>query len=140
MKKVFISYKHSDRQYVDQIKSVVGNPNHSLEFDDHSLAEAVLNMHGHINRRPPSSFESLPVKNEIEKRLKQSDKLVAIIGDDTHSSEWVKWEIDTFEKHRGARNILIMRPQNSTGKLPLKYSRYSIESWNLQHLNNWLER
>jgi hypothetical protein len=140
MKKVFISYKHSDRHYIDQVKSVARNPNHPLEFDDHSLAEAVLNMQGHVNRRQPSDFLSQPVKDEIEKRLKQSSKLLVILGDDTHSSEWVKWEINTFEKHRGTRNILIMRHQHSTGKLPLEYSRYSIESWNPQYLNDWLKR
>lgn len=140
MKKVFISYKHSDRQYVDQIKSVAANPNHPLEFDDHSLAEAVLNMNGHVNRRQPSDQASQLVKNEIEKRLKQSDKLIVIIGNDTHSSEWVKWEIDTFEKYSGPRNILAMRHQHSTGRLPSEFSRYGIESWNPQYLNDWLKR
>lgn len=140
MKKVFISYKHSDRDYVNQVTSAVKNPNHPLEFDDHSLAEAVLNMHGHINRRPPSDLASQPVKDEIEKRLKQSDKLVVIIGNDTHSSEWVKWEIDTFEKYSGPRNILAMRHQHSTGRLPSEFSRYGIEGWNPQYLNDWLKR
>jgi len=139
MKKVFISYKHSDRAYVNQVTSAVKNPNHPLEFDDHSLAEAILNMQGHVNRRPPSDPKSQPVKNEIEKRLKQSDKLVVIIGNDTHSSEWVKWEMDTFSRYRGERNLLTMRHQNSHGGTPSGYSRYDIEDWSPQHLNNWLK-
>lgn len=139
MKKVFISYKHSDRPYVDQAKSVAKNPNHPLEFDDHSLVKGVVNEHGHINRRRPSDPKSQPVKDEIEKRLKQSSKLLVLIGNNTHSSEWVKWEIDTFEKYRGARNILIMRHQHSTGGLPYKYSRYDIQCWSTQYLSTWLQ-
>ena len=139
MKKVFISYKHSDRAYVNQVTSAVKNPNHPLEFDDHSLVKGVMNAHGDINRRPPSDHASQPVKDEIEKRLKQSTKLLVLIGNDTHSSEWVKWEIDTFKKHRGERNILIMRHQHSTGSLPYEYSRYDIQEWNTQYLSTWLQ-
>lgn len=138
MKKVFISYKHDDRGYVDQVISVSRNPNSPLEFDDHSLAEAVLNEHGHVNRRPPSDFASTPVKQEIQKRLKQADKLVVIIGENTHSSEWVKWEMDTFSNFRGARNILMMRHQYSTGGAPAGYSNYEIQDWNTRYLNQWV--
>ena len=139
VKKVFISYKHTDRSYVNQLTSVVSNQNNSLKFDDHSLAEAVLNVHGHVNRRPPSDPLSQPVKDEIEKRLKQSDKLVVIIGNDTHSSEWVKWEMDTFTKYRGQQNLMMMRHQESHGGAPAGYSRSDIKNWNTSAVNNWLK-
>ena len=138
MKKVFISYKHSDRHYIDQVKSVANNPNHPLNFDDHSLAEAVLNMHGHVNRRQPDDSASQPVKNEIRKRLAAAEKLLVIVGKDTHSSEWVKWELETFERLNSPRNILVMRHTSSVGSLAKKYSRYDIKNWDPKYLSDWI--
>ncbi len=139
MKKVFISYKHSDRSYVDQVKSVADNPNNSLEFYDHSLPEPVLNEYGHVNRRTPSDPGSEPVKKKIEELLKQADKLLVIIGTDTHSSEWVKWEMDTFARFKGEKNILMIRHQNSTGGTPSGCSSYRFINWNTNELNRWIK-
>ena len=70
MKKVFVSYKHDDNGYVNDVRSIRMNSNHSLEFNDVSLESAIINEHGDINRRSPNDVASIPVRNEIEQRLK----------------------------------------------------------------------
>lgn len=139
MKKVFVSYKHDDNGYVNDVRSIRMNSNHSLEFNDVSLESAIINEHGDINRRSPNDVASIPVRNEIEQRLKHSDKLIVLIGNNTHSSLWVKWEMDTFSSYRGERNILMMHLPFSHGGAPSGYRYHNIQKWDLQYLNAWIK-
>lgn len=138
MKKVFISYKHDDDRYVNDVRSIRSNSNHPLSFNDRSLEEAILNEYGDINRRSPADAASMPVQDNIKQRLQDSDKLVVLIGDNTHSSLWVQWEMDTFRKFRGERNILMMRLPSSNGGAPSGYSSSSIKDWDTRYLSNWI--
>lgn len=138
MKKVFISYKHDDDRYVNDVRSIRSNSNHPLSFNDRSLEEAILNEYGDINRRSPADAASLPVQDKIQQRLQDSDKLVVLIGDNTHSSLWVQWEMDTFRKFRGERNILMMRLPYSNGGVPSGYKSYDIRDWDLRYLSDWI--
>ena len=92
----FVSFDHDDQKQVGGFKLLKNNPNHPLDFHDHSLKEAVLGRTGKPIKYPPSDARSKPVQDEITKKMDRASKLVVLIGDDTYKREWVEWEINTF--------------------------------------------
>lgn len=93
---VFVSFDHDDYQQVNGFKALVRNPNHVLDFRDHSLKEPVTDRAGTPLPYPPSDPRSKPVRDEIISKLGRASKLVVLIGPKTHLSEWVTWEVSTF--------------------------------------------
>jgi hypothetical protein len=92
----FVSFDHDDQKQVGGLKLLKNNPDHPLDFHDHSLKEPVLGRSGRPIKYPPSDPRSKPVRDAIIKKFDRASKLVVLIGDDTHNSEWVNWEINTF--------------------------------------------
>jgi len=93
---VFISFDHNDQKQVGGFKLLKNNPKHPLDFHDHSLKEPVTDRSGKPIKYPPSDPRSKPVRDEILKKFENCSKLVVLIGDDTHKSDWVEWEINSF--------------------------------------------
>ncbi|CAG22505.1 TIR domain-containing protein [Photobacterium profundum] len=140
MKRIFISHNHRDSKTINLIKSIYCNPNHNLNFANKSLAAPIFNDHQHINRRPPTDSASKPVKQEISRLLNESDKLLVLIGPDTHSSLWVQWEINAFTSKHSSSNILMMRiPDNQTAGAPANARHLSIHNWDLKLLTQWVK-
>lgn len=132
MVKVFISYKHDDQESKNAVDSIRQNLNNSIHFYDTSLQEPVCNSYGDINRRSPHDVASNLVNDEILKLIKESDKFLALIGENTHSSEWVNWEVKQFRKLKPDNNILLMRiPQGIRGGLPLAAEGLKVYDWNM---------
>src|SRR6266481_2393220 len=93
---IFVSYDHDDQKQVGALKLLKHNPNHTLDFQDHSLKDPVLGASGKPLKYPPTDPRSKPVRDAIRKKFDRASKLVVLIGDDTHASEWVDWEINAF--------------------------------------------
>jgi hypothetical protein len=93
---VFVSYDHDDQKQVGAFKLMKHNPNHPLDFQNHSLKDPILGASGKPLKYPPGDARSKPVRDAIKKKFERASKLVVLIGDDTHNSEWVDWEINTF--------------------------------------------
>ena len=51
---VFVSYDHNDQAQVNGFKALKFNPNHPLDFQDHSLREPVTDRSGNPIVRPPN--------------------------------------------------------------------------------------
>ncbi|PVZ72012.1 TIR domain-containing protein [Pelagibaculum spongiae] len=136
---VFISYAGDDFAAVETVKSIDSNPNNSIKFVDRSLAEPVRNANDDVIRRPPSDPASRAVKDAISPLLKNAGKLLVLIGSNTHSHEWVKWEIDTYRSlHPGNRSILLMRvPGEYNAGAPSNINIKPID-WNINDLKNWI--
>jgi MTH538 TIR-like domain (DUF1863) len=84
---VFVSYDHDDQKQVGAFKLLKYNPNHPLDFQDHSLKNPVLGPSGKPLKYPPSDARSKPVRDAIKKRFELASKLVVLIGDATHKSD-----------------------------------------------------
>jgi hypothetical protein len=93
---VFVSFDHDDQRQVGGFRLLKNNPNHPLDFQDHSLKDAVRDRSGRPIKYPPSDARSKPVRDAILARFDRASKLVVLIGDNTHASEWVDWEINSF--------------------------------------------
>jgi MTH538 TIR-like domain (DUF1863) len=149
---VFVSFDHDDQQQVAGFKLLKNNPNHPLDFHDHSLKEPVLGPGGKPIKYPPGDSRSKPVRDEIVKKFDRSSKLVVLIGDATHKSEWVEWEIDAFysmkQKISGENTWKRIRGMNLKGVDPAKVTIPSAlidqstkpMAWDPEALDKWLDR
>jgi len=146
---VFISFDNEDAAAVDGFRSISSNPNHKLHFNDNSLKEPVTDAAGRPIRALPDDPKSEPVKQEIEKMMQDSTRLIVLVGKDTHSSEWVKWEIEKFHgmkaaegEQNGARRILVMRLKGEeSASLPPELETKACKTigWDPDEVHRWLE-
>jgi len=142
MKRIFISHNHRNSDAIERIKSLNKNPNNNLNFKDKSLSGPILNQYDHVIRRPPSDTAANPVKKEIKRLLHESDKLLVLVGPDSHSSMWVDWEIKAFTSIYGStKNILLMATQNDTRTTGPESARHlTVHAWDTKRLIEWAKR
>lgn len=82
-KKVFISYDHSeDRHYKDLLGAWHANDAFEFEFDQRSPNVAI------------NSDDAVKVKQALTAMMKSADYLLVIVGEKSHTSQWMSWEID----------------------------------------------
>jgi hypothetical protein len=147
----FISFDHDDQRQVAGFKLLKNNPNHPLDFQDHSLKDAVRDSAGRPIKYPPSDARSKPVRDEIVRKFERASKLVVLIGDGTHKSDWVDWEINTFyalkEKASGQntwkriRGMTLKGSEQATVPAAL-YNGRSTQwlAWDPEALDKWLDQ
>jgi len=82
-KKVFISYDHSeDRHYKELLAAWDANSSFEFEFDQRSPNVAI------------DSEDAARIKQVLTRKMKEADYLLVIVGDKSHKSKWMRWEID----------------------------------------------
>jgi hypothetical protein len=146
----FISFDHDDQQQVAGFKLLKNNPNHPLDFQDHSLKDAVRDRSGKPIKYPPSDARSKPVCNEIIRKFDRASKLVVLIGDNTHNSEWVAWEINTFyemkkkvsgeDTWKRIRGMTLKGSDHATAPTALLNGRSTQWlNWDPEGLDKWLD-
>jgi len=146
---VFVSFDHDDQQQVGAFKLLKHNPNYPLDFQDHSLKNPVLGVSGKPLKYPPTDARSKPVRDAITKKFERASKLVVLIGNNTHNSEWVAWEINTFydmkEEISGEKTwkrIRGMKLKGSSGAItPTALGNRSTKVlvWDPETLDKWLD-
>jgi len=147
----FISYDHDDQNQVNGFKLLKNNPNHPLDFHDHSLKQPVTDRSGRPLKYPPSDPRSKPVRDEIIDKFEKCSKLVVLIGDDTHKSDWVEWEVNKFiemkEKISGEktwkriRGMKLKGCDNATMPTVLMNGRSTKElNWDPETMDKWLDQ
>lgn len=80
-RRVFISFRGEDKEPVDSFREQAKDENSDIDFIDFSL------------RVPFNSDDAEYIKRGIMERIKNSLVTVVFIGDTTHESKWVDWEI-----------------------------------------------
>jgi hypothetical protein len=146
----FVSFDHDDQQQVAGFRLLKNNPRHPLDFQDHSLKDAVRDRTGTPIKYPPSDQRSKPVREEIIRKFDRASKLVVLIGHNTHLSEWVEWEINTFyalkEQVSGANTWKRIRGMTLKGceqaSIPgALYNGRSTQwlAWDPEALDKWLD-
>ena len=147
---VFVSYDHDDQKQASAFKLMKQNPNHPLDFQDHSLKDPVLGPSGKPIKHPPSDARSKPVRDAIKKKFERASKLVVLIGDNTHDSAWVDWEINTFialkEQLSGEntwkriRGMRLKGSDNATIPSALGNRSTKVLAWDPEAPDKWLEQ
>jgi hypothetical protein len=147
---VFISFDHDDQQQIAGLKLLRHNPRHPLDFQDHSLKDAVRDRSGMPIMCSPTDPRSKPVRDEIIRKFDRASRLVVLIGDNTHGSDWVNWEINTFynmkEKVSGQLTWKRIRGMTLKGSdqanIPSAlYNGRSTQwlAWDPEALDKWLD-
>lgn len=81
--KVFVSYDHSeDAHYKRLLQAWDANPNFDFEFDSRGPNVAI------------NSNDAGVVKTALTKLMKESTHLLVLVGEKSHKSDWMKWEIE----------------------------------------------
>ena len=147
---IFVSFDHDDQQQVGGFKALKSNPNHPLDFHDHSLQEPVTDRIGKPIKYPPSDQRSKPVRDTILKKFDKCSKLIVLIGDNTHKSEWVEWEINNFFKmkkgtsgdntRKRIRGMTLKGSDNATIPRALVNQSTKVLAWDPEALDKWLDQ
>ena len=82
-KKIFISYDYdNDKHYKNLLKAWDANGTFDFSFHDHS-ADVSIN-----------STNAAAIKRAISAKINSATYFLCIVGEKTHKSSWVKWEIE----------------------------------------------
>ncbi|MBM7554807.1 TIR domain-containing protein [Thalassobacillus pellis] len=88
--KVFISYDYdNDKTYKNMLKAWSTNDAehfNTINFEDGSTDVSV------------NSTDRGAIRRAISRRMNTCDKIIVLVGEETHESEWCNWEIDKAEE------------------------------------------
>lgn len=115
---IFISFQNEDRGEVELLRGQAKNENSALEFNDWSL------------RKPFNSERAEYIRQGIRQRIQQSSVTVVYVGQSTHKSQWVDWEIRESLK-LGKGIVAVHKGESSPRTLPAAISEHNIRvvSW-----------
>jgi len=100
--RVFISYDHSeDRRYRDLLCAWNANSAFDFAFERCSPITAI------------NSKEARVIKGELTKMLKKAKYLLVIVGEKTHMSRWVRWEIRRAKKEDINLKLVVVKLNKS---------------------------
>ncbi len=128
MKRVFLSYAYEDIQQVRGLKILLANPNYDLDFYDESLGTAV------------NSQDADYVKSVIGDKIRRSSVTVCLIGDGTHKSSWVNWELEKSIEE-GNKIIAMALKGITSATLPplIKENGLTFHEWSPKYLGDLIE-
>jgi hypothetical protein len=82
-KRVFVSYDHSeDALYKRLLQAWDANPDFDFEFDSRGP------------NVPINSNDAAVIKQRLAQMMKGSTHLLVIVGEKSHESDWMTWEIE----------------------------------------------
>ncbi len=104
-RRVFISFRHTDKNEVNLLRGRVKNERTDLDFIDMSL------------KIPFNSENATYIQSGIKKRIEGSSVTVVYVSDTTHQSEWVNWEIgESIRQNKGV--VVIDARSNPSVRMP----------------------
>ncbi len=139
---IFLSFDHDDADQVNGLRGLIANPNHDLTCGDRSLKQPVLDRSGRPIKLLPTDPSSEPVRKRIRELFDQASRLVVLVGRNTHSSEWVNWEISDFAARKSEPKIYAMRLKASQGGAPPALAKVgvgAVNPWDPDALGRWLD-
>jgi hypothetical protein len=122
-RRVFLSFKGEDKTIVDLFRGQAKNENSDLDFIDFSL------------RAPFNSENAEYIRSGIRERIKQSSVTIVCLTEDTHTSEWVDWEIR--ESIRLGKGVIGVRMKDDASiKTPkaMEENRCKVVNWNHEEI------
>lgn len=86
--KIFITYDYdNDRHYKNMLVAWAQNSSFDLSFHDKSVDISV------------DSDELAVIRRVVSSQIKQSSRVLCLVGKDTWRSDWVDWEINKAIEH-----------------------------------------
>lgn len=128
-KRVFLSFRAEDKAQVNGLRLLAANPVFDLEFYDESV------------RTPYKSNDAQYIKNKIREKIARTSVTVVLLTSQTHTSEWVDWEIEESLK-KGNKIILMALPGHPDRlHVPAAANAAGIpwQVWDYKHLAELIE-
>jgi len=111
---IFLSYVYEDKRHRDNVERWFAN--HAVGPNRVAIAEAE-------DRR--ASGENA-IKNYLRPMIRGSAAVLCLIGNNTHNSNWVKYELDVATSLN--KKIVLARIQGTTGAAPLGHRHLPIST------------
>jgi len=101
---IFISYKYENRKNLNDLKSFMLNP--QPNFGHYPIME----------RDDVREQGKEEIKKYLRPLLKKAEILICLVGKDTHSSPWVKYEINVAKSQK--KPVIPVRIPGTSGGIP----------------------
>lgn len=126
-RRVFISFRHTDKTKVDLLRGQAKNENSEMDFIDMGLRLAF------------NSENAEYIRSGIRSRITQSSVTLVAVSETTHESDWVNWEIR--ESLKLGKGVVVVNISNNTSiRMPdavnENRSKIKIVSWNHSEIMN----
>ncbi|MFX1366910.1 MAG: toll/interleukin-1 receptor domain-containing protein [Promethearchaeota archaeon] len=123
---VFLSYKWDDKKYADGLRGYLKNPN---------------NKYRHIPISERNDYRNkgeVAVRTYLKGIIGECDALICLIGQNTHSSQWVAYELDVANSQ--GKKIIPLRIRKTSGGPPklIKERDLKIVKWSSEEINDAL--
>jgi hypothetical protein len=128
-RRVFLSFAYEDRMQVQGFKLLRWNNNVDLDFFDSSLLS------------PVNSQNTEYIKRCILEKLNNTSVTVVLIGQTTHKSNWVAWEIEqSLKKGNGILGIRLKDQDNASVPPAMHNIAHArIGNWIPDNFSTWIE-
>ena len=124
-KKVFLSFAMEDHAKVGLFRHQAKDDRYDIEFKDTSLKE------------PVKGKDWKPV---VENKIRNSDAMICMVGEDTHESNAVSWEVKTAQKY-GVPVIPVKVTKDKVNlPKPLKKEGNRPVQWKLDKIQNKIDQ
>lgn len=110
-KSIFVSYVYEDKRYRDNVERW---------FDDALGAGRVMISESRDLRQLGESA----IEGHLKPRIRGAAAVLCLIGDNSHNSGWVKYELDVATSC--GKKIVLARIQGTTGAAPPGYRHLPI--------------
>lgn len=123
---VFISHYHGDADALPKLRDLLSK--RGYEVRDSSIDE-----------RNPNNANNLDyIKTLIRPKIEWAGKVIVLIGPETHTREWVNWEIE-YAKQFGDKRIIGVFVRGATDSdIPENLNKYgdALVPWNSDKLES----
>jgi hypothetical protein len=134
-RKIFISYQHRDQMKAKGFNLLRWNNNVDLEFVGRHLLD------------PVDSESADYVRSKVREQLKGTSVTIVLVGQDTHESDWVAWEVEESLAKDSPNGILAIRlyddaplPSGSPVTTALETAGAEIIDWEPEKFGDAIER
>jgi len=127
-RRVFISFQNEDLNEVNLFRGQAKNENSELDFIDSSLTV------------PFNSENAEYIKRGIRERIDRCSVTVVFVGENTHKSEWVDWEIRESIR-RGKGVVAVKSSGDDSPKIPKALTENDIKvvPWKHSKINDAID-
>jgi len=126
--KIFLSYKWEDKIFTDGLRGTFLNPN---------------NEYRHVPSSEREDYREKgkdAIKSYLRGLITDCQALICVIGQNTHSSQWVAYELEVATSQD--KKIVPVRIRDTTGGAPklIKDRKIKIVEWNSRKINDALSK
>lgn len=131
---VFISHHHADDEHVTRMTTLLAR--HGYEIRNSSIRAKPANQ----RRLDKGMVSDRTIKRLLRMKMAWASTVVVIIGKETHSREWVEWEIEKANA-LGKRIVGVYAHGSTEAQKPAALEDYatSIVSWNAEDIIDAIE-